>query len=86
MPYPSCGGCQNSGWTIAQDFTMFCSHETREAVNGAEVRADRARKEQRRHWEVLSARPSRDSADRGRVHRETMARAGLSSQPPSNSL
>jgi hypothetical protein len=39
MPYPSCGGCQNSGWSTAQDFTMFCSHETREAVTDPDLNA-----------------------------------------------
>jgi len=32
MPYPSCGGCQTSGWTASQNFEHFLSHETREAV------------------------------------------------------
>jgi len=32
MPYPSCGGCQTSGWTVGQNFEHFISHETREAV------------------------------------------------------
>jgi hypothetical protein len=32
MPYPSCGGCQNSGFTTTQNFEHFISHETREAV------------------------------------------------------
>jgi len=32
MPYPSCGGCQWTGWTDAQNFDHFSSHETREAV------------------------------------------------------
>jgi hypothetical protein len=32
MPYPSCGGCQWSGWTTGQNFDHFSSHETREAV------------------------------------------------------
>jgi hypothetical protein len=32
MPYPSCGGCQTSGFTVAQNFEHFISHETREAV------------------------------------------------------
>jgi hypothetical protein len=39
MPYPSCGGCQASGFTVAQDFTMFCSHETREAVTDPDLNA-----------------------------------------------
>lgn len=32
MPYPSCGGCQSSGFTTTQNFEHFISHETREAV------------------------------------------------------
>jgi hypothetical protein len=32
MPYPSCGGCEWPGWTDAQNFEHFASHETREAV------------------------------------------------------
>ena len=32
MPYPSCGGCQWSLWTAAQNFEHFACHETREAA------------------------------------------------------
>jgi hypothetical protein len=32
MPYPSCNGCRWTGWTDAQNFDHFSSHETREAV------------------------------------------------------
>lgn len=32
MPYPSCGGCQTSGFSTTQNFEHFISHETREAV------------------------------------------------------
>jgi hypothetical protein len=32
MPYPSCSGCQWPGWTDAQNFQHFATHETREAV------------------------------------------------------
>lgn len=32
MPYPSCGGCQTSGFTTVQNIEHFISHETREAV------------------------------------------------------
>ena len=32
MPYPGCGGCQTSGFTVTQNFEHFISHETREAV------------------------------------------------------
>lgn len=32
MPYPSCGGCQTSNFSDAQNFEHFIAHETREAV------------------------------------------------------
>ena len=32
MPQPSCSGCQWTGWTTAQNFEHFGTHETREAV------------------------------------------------------
>jgi hypothetical protein len=32
MPYPSCGGCQSSGFSAVQNIEHFISHETREAV------------------------------------------------------
>ena len=32
MPYPSCGGCHATGFTVAQDLQHFACHETREAV------------------------------------------------------
>ncbi len=32
LPYPSCGGCQWTGWTAAQNLEHFACHETREAV------------------------------------------------------
>jgi hypothetical protein len=32
MPYPSCGGCTTSTFSVAQNFEHFISHETREAV------------------------------------------------------
>ena len=32
MPYPSCGGCHWSGFTVGNDFEHFACHETREAV------------------------------------------------------
>ena len=35
MPQPSCGGCQWTGWTTAQNFEHFGTHETREAVTDA---------------------------------------------------
>jgi hypothetical protein len=31
-PYPSCSGCQVSGWTVVQNMEHFMTHETREAV------------------------------------------------------
>jgi hypothetical protein len=31
-PYPSCSGCQVSGWTVVQNMEHFVTHETREAV------------------------------------------------------
>src|ERR1041385_4844861 len=31
-PYPSCSGCQWSGWTVVQNMEHFVTHETREAV------------------------------------------------------
>ena len=32
LPYPNCGGCQWTGFTVAQNFEHFACHETREAV------------------------------------------------------
>ncbi|HEY1434674.1 MAG TPA: hypothetical protein VGG65_04815, partial [Thermoanaerobaculia bacterium] len=32
MPQPSCSGCQSTGFTTAQNFEHFATHETREAV------------------------------------------------------
>ena len=32
QPYPSCGGCQVSGWSEVQNQEHFVCHETREAV------------------------------------------------------
>jgi hypothetical protein len=32
LPYPSCSGCQWSGWSAAQNLDHFACHETREAV------------------------------------------------------
>jgi hypothetical protein len=39
MPYPSCGGCQMTGWTTAQNFDHFSCHETREAVTDEDLNA-----------------------------------------------
>jgi hypothetical protein len=39
MPYPSCGGCQWTGWTTAQNFEHFICHETREAVTDPDLNA-----------------------------------------------
>ncbi len=36
MPQPSCSGCQWTGWTTAQNFEHFGTHETREAVTDAD--------------------------------------------------
>ena len=36
MPYPSCNGCRWTGFTDAQNFDHFSSHETREAVTDPE--------------------------------------------------
>lgn len=36
MPYPSCGGCQSSGFSATQNLEHFISHETREAVTDAD--------------------------------------------------
>jgi hypothetical protein len=38
-PYPSCGGCQVSGWTAAQNAEHFTCHETREAVTDQQLNA-----------------------------------------------
>jgi hypothetical protein len=38
-PYPSCGGCQVSGWTAAQNQEHFVCHETREAVTDPDLNA-----------------------------------------------
>jgi len=34
-PYPSCSGCQVSGWSAAKNQEHFVTHETREAVTDA---------------------------------------------------
>jgi hypothetical protein len=39
MPYPSCGGCQWTGFTTAQNFDHFACHETREAVTDPDLTA-----------------------------------------------
>lgn len=39
MPYPSCGGCQSAGFSDAQNFEHFISHETREAVTDEDSNA-----------------------------------------------
>ncbi|HXO20503.1 MAG TPA: hypothetical protein VOA87_11340 [Thermoanaerobaculia bacterium] len=38
-PYPSCSGCQVSGWTAVQNQEHFVSHETREAVTDQQLNA-----------------------------------------------
>jgi hypothetical protein len=39
LPYPSCGGCQWTGFTTAQNFDHFACHETREAVTDPDLNA-----------------------------------------------
>jgi hypothetical protein len=39
MPYPSCGGCQASGFTAAQNLDHFSCHETREAATDPDLNA-----------------------------------------------
>ena len=39
LPYPSCGGCQSSGFNDMQNFEHFISHETREAVTDEDSNA-----------------------------------------------
>src|SRR5205814_6294242 len=39
MPYPSCTGCQSSGFSPAQNFDHFSCHETREAVTDEDLNA-----------------------------------------------
>jgi len=39
MPYPSCGGCQWTGWTAPQNFEHFICHETRETVTDEDLNA-----------------------------------------------
>jgi hypothetical protein len=38
-PYPSCSGCQVSGWTPVQNEEHFVCHETREAVTDQQLNA-----------------------------------------------
>jgi len=39
MPYPSCGGCQWTGFTAAQNLDHFSCHETREAATDPDLNA-----------------------------------------------
>lgn len=39
LPYPSCSGCQSSGFTAAQNQEHFVCHETREAVSDEDLNA-----------------------------------------------
>jgi hypothetical protein len=39
MPYPSCGGCQSAGFTVAQNIDHFSCHETREAATDPDLNA-----------------------------------------------
>lgn len=38
-PYPSCSGCQVSGWTPVQNEEHFVCHETREAITDQQLNA-----------------------------------------------
>ena len=39
MPWPGCGGCQSSGFSIGQNFDHFSCHETREAITDEDLNA-----------------------------------------------
>jgi hypothetical protein len=39
QPYPSCSGCQVSGWSAVQNQEHFVTHETREAVTDPQLNA-----------------------------------------------
>jgi hypothetical protein len=39
MPYPSCGGCQWTGFTVEQNLDHFSCHETREAATDPDLDA-----------------------------------------------
>jgi len=39
MPYPSCGGCQWTGFTTAENFDHFACHETRESATDPDLNA-----------------------------------------------
>jgi hypothetical protein len=39
MPYPSCGGCQWTGFSAAQNLDHFSCHETREAATDPDLNA-----------------------------------------------
>jgi len=39
MPYPSCGGCQWTGFTVEQNLDHFSCHETREAATDPDLNA-----------------------------------------------
>ncbi|HEX4439935.1 MAG TPA: hypothetical protein VH854_07670 [Thermoanaerobaculia bacterium] len=39
MPYPSCGGCQATGFTVEQNLDHFSCHETREAASDPDLNA-----------------------------------------------
>lgn len=38
-PYPSCSGCQTSGFSVNQNANHFMIHETREAISDADLNA-----------------------------------------------
>jgi hypothetical protein len=39
MPYPSCGGCQVTGWSVDHNLDHFACHESREAVTDPDLNA-----------------------------------------------
>ena len=39
LPYPSCGGCHATGFSVANDLQHFACHETREAVTDPDLNA-----------------------------------------------
>jgi hypothetical protein len=39
MPYPSCGGCQATGFTVEENLDHFSCHETREAASDPDLNA-----------------------------------------------
>ena len=64
MPYPSCGGCQSTGFTVEQNFDHFSCHETREAATDPDLNAWYDRRATRR---TTSARGRRRRSSTGRI-------------------